>query len=183
MNKLSTLWEGANYQDSLLQSYRSFHLTSQSILIAIGVGLTISIISIDELFKVVLIYILLLLISGMGLFLLFKMKNLISARGEDVDYFHNKIIEQEQELPKMDRVLTAFKVYQKFNREKTDIDEYFLNFELSEGVISQLTEKGKGHTRKLLDKHLFNWFNLDRISYSWCFQNSMLFSYLLRISQ
>ena len=86
------------------------------------------------------------------------MRNLINARCGDVDYFHNEIIEHEEILLKDGQVLTAFKVNQKFNRDKVDIHEYFANFELTPEIRKQLTEKGKGHTRKLLDKYLFRGF-------------------------
>lgn len=160
MDKISTLWQGASYQDNLLQSYRNFHLTTQSILIATGVGLTITVLTFDSLAKQLLVYVILLSISLLGIYLLIKMKRLIVARGEDVDYYHNRIIEYEKGLPKEDRVLTAFKVYQKFNRQKLSVDEYFQNFDLTEEIIDQLTEKGKGHTRQFLDQNLFVWYSL-----------------------
>jgi hypothetical protein len=83
------------------------------------------------------------------------MRKLINARAEDVDYFHNQIIEHEKSFPKDEQILTAFKVYQKFNRDRTNIAEYFQNFEITDSIRNQLTEKGKGHTRRLLDKYLF----------------------------
>ena len=155
MDKISTLWQGASYQDNLLQSYRDFHLTIQSILIAIGAGLSVATLTFADNLKIFSSYGLLLLITGLGIYLLFTMSNLIKARGEDVDYFHNQIIEYEKTLPKGEQVMTAFKVYQKFHRDKTNINEYFSNFDLTETIRNQLTEKGKGHTRLLLDKYLF----------------------------
>lgn len=172
MEKLEALWQGASYQDNLLQSYRNFHLTIQSILIAIGAGISIAILSFDDLMKVVFSYLLLASVSFLGFYLLKKMKKVILARGEDVDYFHKEIIEYEKSLPKDQQVLTAFKVYQKFNRDKTNIAEYFIKFTLTDSIRSQLTEKGKGHTRKLLDQKLFYGFSLVWL----CFQVVSLFS-------
>lgn len=165
MDKISTLWHGASYQDNLLQSYRSYHLTTQSILLAIGVGLTIAVLTFESIYKVLIAYFLLAILSGLAIFLLSKMRKLIRARAEDVDYFHNQIIEFEKAIPKSDRVLTAFKVYQKFNRQQTNINDYFSNFELTESVINELTEKGKGHTRRVLDTNLFMWFFLVWFSF------------------
>lgn len=122
-------------------------------------------VSINGLKQQFLIYALLILITCLGVYLLKKMRKLITARGEDVDYYHNEIIEFEKSLPKKERVLTAFKVYQKFNRQQTDINDYFLHFELTEKVINELTEKGKGHTRRFLDSNLFIWFYLIWLSF------------------
>ncbi|WP_421896041.1 hypothetical protein [Marinoscillum sp.] len=154
MERLTQLWKGAAYQDNLLQSYRGFHLTIQSILIAVGTGLSIAVLTFTDLPQVWGSYVILIAITSLGVYLLWSMHGLIKARGVDVDYFHNEIILQEQSLPKKEQVLTAFKVEQKFNRGKVDIHEYFESFELTPAICNQLTEKGKGHTRKLLDKYL-----------------------------
>lgn len=157
-DKLTVLWHGANYQDNLLQSYRNFHLTTQSILTAIGVGISVAALSFDSFYKVISSVILFLAISGLALYLLLKMRRLIAARGEDVDYYHDQIIEFEKGMPKSERILTAFKIYQKFSRDKTNINEYFRSFELTEKILSELTERGKGHTRRVLDNNLFKGF-------------------------
>lgn len=169
MDKISTLWQGAGYQDNLLQSYRSFHLTTQSIFIATGVGLTIAVVSIDGLEKCFLVYILLSLVSILGLYLLIKMKGLITARGEDVDYYHSEIIEYEKELPENERVLIPFKYYQKYNRQQVAIDSSSQNLRLTDEVINSLIKKGKGHTRSFLDTNLFIgyyliWFSFHIVS-------------------
>lgn len=155
MEKITALWQGAMYQDNLLQSYRNHHLTMQSILIAVGAGISVATLSFGITLKALFTYFILLVISVLGIYLLRKMRGLILARGEDVDYYHNQIITLENTLLQSDRVLTAFKVYQKFNREQTNIHDYFQTFQLNEKMLSALTEKGKGHTRRILDKNLF----------------------------
>lgn len=165
MDKLASLWQGAHYQDNLLQAYRNFHLTMQSILLAIGAGLSVATLTFNDIIKTSLSYLLLLGISILGVYLIKKMKKLIIARGEDVDYFHNQIIEFERSLPKDQQTMTQFKVYQKFNRDKTNISEYFSKFSITDSIRDQLTEKGKGHTRQLLDKKLFNGFGLVWLSF------------------
>ena len=165
MNLLSSYWQGASYQDNLLQSYRNLHLTLQSILIAIGAGLSIAIFTFNTPMNSILSYCLLFVISMLGFYLLLTMRKLINARPEDVDYFHNQIIEFEKTLPKEEQVLTTFKVYQKFHRNKTDINQYFKTFELTEDIRMKLTEKSKGHTRKILDTQLFIGFLIVWISF------------------
>lgn len=148
-------WQGAAYQDSLLQSYRGYHLTSQSILIAIGAGLAYGVLSTESYFTMLRLYMLLSVISLLGIYLLYRMRRLIVARGQDVDFFHNRLLQVERNLPKQEQVMTEFKVYQKFHREKTDIHAFFEGYDLSEKTRSELTEKGKGHTRRFLDLQLF----------------------------
>lgn len=132
---------------------------------AVGAGLSIALVAFDTLTKLAASYLLLLIISMLAFYLLFKIKGLLKARAKDVDYFHNQIIEYEKLLPKNERILTAFKVYQKYYRHQTTISDHFTNFDLTEKVISELTEKGKGHTRRILDTNLFNWFVLVWITF------------------
>jgi hypothetical protein len=175
MDKLSALWQGAACQDRLLQSYRSFHLTTQSALLVAGAGLTLSVICLDRLPEAALGCCLLLTVSLLAMYLLVKMKRLIRARSEDVDYYHEQIIAAEQLLPEAERVLTAFKVYQKYGRRKTDT--HFQNTALTEKMIGALTEKGKGHTRRFLDKDLFTAFFL-----LWLCFNIMGTGWLVRLA-
>ncbi|MBD1387608.1 hypothetical protein IDJ75_20150 [Mucilaginibacter rigui] len=162
---LSRLWDGANYQDNLLQSYRNFHLTIQSILIALGAYVSLSTLTIEDDKKLILALFILIAISALAFYSLKVMGNLIRARGEDVNHFQNRIIEHEKALPKDQQILTAFKVYQKNVREQDkkhpelfNFEEYWANFNINEEVRKHLIEKGKGHTRKILDVYLFNAF-------------------------
>lgn len=154
MDKLTALWYGARYQDHLLQSYRKLHVGLQTVLIAIGVLLAIATISFGNTTHSNIMYGLLLVVSAVALYMLWAMKKLIAARSEDVNYYHNQLIAAEQHLPKEQQVLTAFKVYQKFGRNEADVTSHFLNLDLNDTVRKQLIEKGKGHTRKVLDRNL-----------------------------
>lgn len=155
MEILNYYWQGAAYQDNLLQTYRNFHLTSQSILIAIGAGLAYGVLDSSMPDNLPYIYGLLVVISVLGVYLLVRMRQLILARGQDVDFFHNRIIHLEKSLPKHEQVMTEFKVYQKFHRQQTDLNTFFEDFKLSDRTREELTDKGKGHTREFLDTHLF----------------------------
>lgn len=156
MDLLSFLWKGASYQDKLLQSYRNVLLTIQSIILAAGAGVTVAVIYFDTISQCVLTYGLLVVISVLGIYLLYISRNIIRARSEDVDYFHNQIIHFEKSLSnKQDQVLTRFKVYQKYYRKKGDMDAFFESFDVTDEIRQNLTEKGKGHTRKLLDYYLY----------------------------
>lgn len=155
MNKLTALWQGAQYQDHLLQSYRKLHIILQAALLIIGVMLTIVMLSFENMVRWNFIYCLEVVVTAVALYFLWAMKKLITARSEDVNYYHNQIIAAEQQLPKEQQVLTAFKVYQKFGRKEADVTQHFLNLELNDTLRKQLIEKGKGHTRQVLDRNLF----------------------------
>lgn len=141
------------------------HLTIQSILIAVGAGLSIVTVKSIIILEVVFSYVLLIVVSGLGFYLLVKMKNLVKARGEDVDYFHNTIMEYEKGLDSEDQLMTNFKIYQILNRGNTKANEYFYSKEHKDIIRGKLTSNGNGHTRRVLDKHLFSGFTLVWISF------------------
>lgn len=165
MDKLTALWQGASYQDKLLQSYRNFNITIQSVFLLTGTGLTIAILAFGDSDKAWLSYSLLIVITAIEIFFLYKIQRSIASRCEDVNYFQNQIIEHEKSIPRNEQVLTAFKVYQKFGRTNPNPDEHFLNFLLDDSIRKQLIEKDKGHTRQILDRYLFWAFQLLWISF------------------
>ncbi len=151
---LNNLYTESGIQDNLLQSYRNFHLVMQSIFIAIGTGISIMLITTNELKSFILMLIIHISVAFLAVYSLVKIRKVIIARGKDVDYWHNKIIEAEKKLESHNKYFTRFKIYQKFHRKNID-DEEFKRIEIKEEFLSSLTEKGKGHTRKVLDNNLF----------------------------
>jgi len=99
-----------------------------------------------------LIYSLLIAVSALGIYLLIALNKLIKARSTDVNYFHRQIIEEETSLPSNEQVLTAFKVYQKFGEGDSKTKQISL---IDESVRKGLIEKGRGHTRMILERNLF----------------------------
>src|SRR5262245_20836888 len=86
------LLEGARWQDFLLQSYRTLHLTVQSIFLAIGTGLVVAALGFENLSKARVLAVILLLISVLSLALLLAMRRVVLARGRDVNFWHRQII-------------------------------------------------------------------------------------------
>ncbi|RYD58011.1 MAG: hypothetical protein EOP56_06985 [Sphingobacteriales bacterium] len=148
MDSIASLWRGASYQDHLLQSYRGFYLTVASISLGIGVGLVVAVHSFAGSYSAYWMYAALCFFSVWGVFFSIVMKRLIAARARDVDYYHNRILQFEKDLPEAAQVLTGFKVYQKFSRNNDT------RVEMTDAIRAQLIEKGKGHTRKLLDSQV-----------------------------
>ncbi len=154
MNKLSALWKGASYQDNLLQSYRNFNLIVQSAFTVTGAIVAVFILSLEQQLFQWLTYFCLLTISTVSIIVSWRMKALIASRAQDVDYYHNQIIQQEQLLPKEERVLTDFKVYQKFGRDQQKQSGPSSDIKIDDALIARLIDKGKGHSRMFLDHQL-----------------------------
>lgn len=154
MDTLFYLWQGAGYQDHLLQSYRGFYLNIASVLLAIGAGLTVAILAFAENSAAYLVYAILVVISVFAVCFSSVMKKLIAARTADVDYYHRQILETEKDLPRQQQVLTAFKVYQKYGAGNKGTNTFAGGFDATDDSRKQLIEKGKGHTRRILDVYL-----------------------------
>jgi hypothetical protein len=162
---LSFLIEAAAWQDSLLQSYRSLHLTFQSILLAIGIGLISFLLSIDKGFpplspETFVIVVLIYAVWGLEIYSSRKMQKIIYYRGEDVNYWHRTIILAEQALKPGLRFFTKFKIDQQARRKNVEhLNELFLSSATTKKINEQetnlLIEKGLGHTRRVVDKNLF----------------------------
>jgi len=154
---LGYIIEGAELTDNLLQSYRNFHLTLQSIFIATGAGLSIAIIAFDEIIQFALATLILILLAIISLYILFKMHRIIIARGKDVNFWHRELIKSEQNLLPKNRYFTKFKIHQKLHRADIEhIQELFLSErKINDKDIDIIIEKGLGHTRKILDRWLF----------------------------
>lgn len=151
------LLAGAQLNDSLLQSYRTMHLTVQSIFVAAGLGLFVAILILDGLLESSLGCFFLLALSVVALFTLYYMKRIILARGEDVNFWHRRLILAEQELPAHQRHFTEFKVEQQARRGKVGhLRDLFLTAErIKPEDVTLLVQEGLGHTRRVLDRWLF----------------------------
>lgn len=137
-NELSNIISMASIQDSLLQSYRGFQLTTQAIFIAIGAAVTSDILLFNELAVLKFLGLLLLFFALflMSIIILFKFNNVIVSRGKDVDYWHEQILTWEKKLPDNERFFTEFKNHQKSHRND---------------FKGKLIDGTKGHTRKIID--------------------------------
>ena len=157
------LIQGAALQDSLLQSYRSLHVTIQSILLAVGVGLVVIPLTLDRYpprsLSSVIAAVILIAIWLLHLYSNCKLKEIVLQRGEDVNYWHGKIIIIEQQLPAPSRHFTAFKVHQQARRKDLAYLErtYLSQNALSNDDVLALIGKVLGHTRRVIDQQIFFW--------------------------
>lgn len=163
---LEYLLEAAAWQDALLQSYRSLHVTIQSILLALAAGLFVAIFSLQTLYSAIVAYVVLV---GMWVFQIYTSRTfraIIHARGEDVNFWHREIILQEQYLDPRQRHFTRFKIHQKLHRGDAEyLRDLFLSdsdAEITPTDADKLIEKGLGHTRRAVDQQLF-----QRMTWIW----------------
>lgn len=158
------LLAAASWQDSLLQSYRSLHITIQSILLPASAGLFVAIVSLESIYGAVVAFIAMVFMWILQKFTADKFKPIILNRGDDVNFWHREIIMAEQKLAPERRFFTKFKVYQKLHREGSDyLQNTFLSTaEINLQDVDILIEKGLGHTRHAIDEQLF-----ERISIIW----------------
>ena len=155
MSSLANMHQQAAIQDALLQSYRGFMFTSQSVFLAIGAGMCVagvfSVSKSDHLFILCLLLVTLGLAIASGL----MFRRVIRSRQKDVDYWQRAIIESEKLLIHDQRILTAFKIHQKMGRQGLNEDELFLKMDDPQ-MIQSLVQKNKGHTRRVVDHILPN---------------------------
>lgn len=154
---LGYLLDAAAWQDSLLQSYRSLHMTIQSILLAISAGLLVAAVSISDLFGSLVAVVVLTVIWLFQRYTTTRFKAIVQSRGADVNFWHREILFAEQALPVQFRYFTKFKVYQRLHRSgSAHLTAGLLSEQpLTVEEVTQLVEGGLAHTRFAIDEQLF----------------------------
>jgi hypothetical protein len=174
------LLSAAVWQDSLLQNYRVVHLTSQSIFLAIGAGLSVAVVSTRDKLTSFICCSELLILGLIACFVLLKMRKLVVSRGHDVSYWHSLIIRKEQRLPPPERHFTKFKIHQSIKRAGVeDLSHLFLGEtkELTNDQVDLLVGRGLSHTRKVLDVWLFS-----AMVFMWAILSIICTAYCLRLA-
>lgn len=165
MDKLQYLMGGAQLEDSLLQSYRQLSMTLQSIFLLIGTLIVTVLITLPKNIEFYGLELLFFIIFALSMYSSRKFFLVIKFRGNDVNYWHKKIMEVETEPDSKSTVFTEFKIWQKYKRAN---NEYLLK----DGVIDKkevredidkIIGKGEGHTRRVIDIHI-TW----GIIFVWC---------------
>jgi len=111
---LAFLLNAAAWQDSLLQSYRTQLLSSQGLLFAFGAALLVAAFSIEPAVAVCGVSTLVLAIAIGGAWAYWRFRRVLESRSEDVDFWHERLIVCEEQLPlEEERVFTSFKCFQR----------------------------------------------------------------------
>jgi len=154
VDDVSFLLAGAAWQDSLLQSYRLLALSTQSIMLAVGALLLGAEYQSQDAVDVSLLFGSLVVVAAISSFAIARMRQVVVARGRDVNYWHVKLLEAERELVSQDRIFTRFKIEQKQQRQDL-VDEFLGTITEETPDWRKLIEKSMGHTRRAIDQHLF----------------------------
>jgi len=146
----------ADIQDNLLQNYRSFLITLESVLLAVGVFLLSGILSLSGLQRIITVSALVLL-AIFSIWIIHRGRRIVQARGRDVSYWHERALENEQKLAPEDRIFTEFKLHQQEQRRGNDevVDNWFDKYEkgepLTDTEVHEVVHYGLSHTRRVLD--------------------------------
>ena len=174
------LLTAAAWQDTLLQSYRSLHVTMQGSLvtawvIVLAVQLTgavqyasietpLSSHYLSDIFFNGIFTALLVFLFWFQRKTALKLKGVVKSRTGDIDYWHRIIIMSENEFEPSQRAFTSFKTWQ--HAHHGDIEPLMPKFMPQEGIgeelAAELIGKGFGHTRQVLDIRL-----LEHLQYAW----------------
>lgn len=155
------------WQETLLQSYRSLHVTIQGFLIAassaiLAVQLTGAVQEQSArplaaaLFNVVFTVLLGLLLWLQGKTAT-ELQGVVESRAADINHWHKVTMLSENDLEPSQRAFTYFKLWQHANRADVIhvLPQYLAEEGISEAAVEELIGKGLGHTRRVLDVNLF----------------------------
>jgi hypothetical protein len=100
--------------EALLQTYRQLDLTLQSVFLVMGSFLLSHILE-SELRTALFVEVLLISLSVFSFSVMWRFQKVILARGDDVNWWHRKIVKAEQALHPEERTFTQFKIHQSKN--------------------------------------------------------------------
>ena len=159
MERIGWLWSLANMNAALIQSYRQIQVKLQSILLAIGVGLLVVALRMDNVSTVLVIDVVYTGIAVVSLTALKGIQVTIITRGRDVSEIHRRLILEESDMELADRIMTKFKIEEQARRsanpkEYRDLkNDLFMRTDtvITEEDTVQLVEVEPRYTRRIVD--------------------------------
>lgn len=158
----------ATWQDGLLQSYRSLHLTIQGFLVASGaavlaVQLTGAVQEVSARLLANLVFnamftLLVIFLHWLQRKTSTELRGAIESRAQDINFWHQQVILSENALNPDQRSFTYFKMWQQARRGSVEhlLPELLPPEGIDEKKAAGLIGKGLGHTRRVLDLNLFH---------------------------
>jgi hypothetical protein len=137
------LLNAAAWQDSLLQSYRTQFLSFQGLLFAFGVALLIAALP-EKPPAACGVSVLVLIVAVIGACANRRLGDVLKSRSEDVDFWHEKLILYERQLPLEERIFTYFKCFQMAREVLTDKRQSI------QCSADELARAGLGYTREVI---------------------------------
>ncbi len=156
------------WQESLLQSYRSLHVTIQGFLVTassavLAVQLTGAIQEQSSRLGPVVAFnlgftVLLTFLCWLQLRTAKEFKGVVTSRSEDINHWHKLTLLSENTLAPDQRAFTYFKMWQHAHR--ADVTHILPKFLPEDGIsstgVDELIGRGLGHTRRVIDVNLFD---------------------------
>lgn len=161
------LLAAAVWQETLLQSYRSIHVTIQGLLIAAGaavLAVQLAGATQQQTERLLTNAIFNLVITCLLAFILWlqrktanELKGVVDSRAADINHWHRLTILAENAFDPDQRAFTFFKIWQHAHRADVThvLPRYLPQEGLSEPAADELIGKGLGHTRRVLEVNLF----------------------------
>jgi len=143
--------------ESLLQTYRQIDLTSQSVFLVLGTFLMSRIMETQSVFIALILEIVLIVLIFFSNIVMRRFQSVIRARGEDVNWWHKKIIMTEQEYPPEERAFTEFKIEQNRDRVDSEFRASILDpsSPITDEQIHMLLDADLKHIRKIINTYIY----------------------------
>jgi hypothetical protein len=98
--------------EALLQTYRQINLNIQSVFLVLGTFLMTRILETDSMRTAIFFEVILASLTVFSSVVMWRFRQVIVARGQDVNWWQREIIKAEQALPPEERRFTHFKIHQ-----------------------------------------------------------------------
>jgi hypothetical protein len=142
--------------EALLQTYRQIDLTIQSVFLVMGTFLLSRILESSSLNVTLFFEFLLISLSVFSFSVMWRLQKVILARGEDVNWWHRKIVKAEQALPPEERSFTQFKIHQSKNLFSPEYLNRFLDpaDNISQADIEILLNADLAQIRRVINSYI-----------------------------
>ena len=148
--------------ESLLQTYRQIDLTAQSVFLVLGTFLLSRILEAGLFYVSLFFELVLIILSVFSNVVMRKFQKVILSRGEDVNWWHKRIILAEHALPPDERAFTEFKINQSIGVMNDEEIARFLGSDepITNVLIEKLLDADQNHIRKVINSYIFKVINL-----------------------
>ncbi len=143
------------WQDALLQSYRNLQLVLQSILVAVGAGLTTAVLGFSDEHRVRIAAVLLWAIAITAIWVMSRLRGVVRARAQAVNYWQKEVIRAEYS-DGGPRYFSRFRVWLIQQAEPHPSIRSLIDSDaLTEDQVALLLEHGGARIRKVVDDSLY----------------------------
>ncbi|MHB9031267.1 MAG: hypothetical protein ACYC9O_21065, partial [Candidatus Latescibacterota bacterium] len=142
--------------EALLQTYRQINLNIQSVFLILGTFLMTRILETDAMRTAVFFEVILVSLTIFSNIVIWRFKQVIVARGRDVNWWQREIIKAEHGLPPEERRFTHFKIHQSQHSLSDEKTSRFLESEnhVTWNEIQELLNAELDQIRKVINTYI-----------------------------